>query len=267
MIFGLNYQSSSRYETIFFVIYLDKIDEYSPTLTLSNIFACQLVFFMFLFFIGSACELSVVFSYRSRYPSTYFTYADLAKIKKFSASNCYNVTDLPCSLQTSINFYFILVKCLLVYYSSIIIGMIYVFHCTVRSSSCLLSLYIIIVIIFGTDFILFFDCIFSFIGGLFMPLLIMFMLLEVFLPHNVDDPLGKICGFNVSEGSLYEFLENDTSKSARFYRWVQKMKKQWNIKEEKLILTAIAVVITIIGITIHFIYCSSPSSSEKKLHL
>jgi hypothetical protein len=41
---------------------------------------------------------------------------------------------------------------------------------------------------------------------------------------------------------FYEFLLNDTSKRARFYRWAKKMKKKWNIQEEKLIISIITIV-------------------------
>ncbi|CAF1368621.1 unnamed protein product [Rotaria sordida] len=38
---------------------------------------------------------------------------------------------------------------------------------------------------------------------------------------------------------LNESLVDGHSKRARFYRWAKKIKKQWNIKEEKLIITLI----------------------------
>jgi hypothetical protein len=76
-----------------------------------------------------------------------------------------------------------------------------------------------------------------------------------YLSGNVDDPLSVICGHNISSNDLHEFLLNDTSKRARFYRWTHKMKKKWNIKEEKLIISIIFIVMMSIAsaIILHYI--------------
>jgi hypothetical protein len=74
----------------------------------------------------------------------------------------------------------------------------------------------------------------------------MFSTLEAYMPHYDPDPLHtfyKRMGFSHDPG----FLLNGHSKSARFYRWVKKIKKEWNIKEDKLIVTAIfCLIVTII---------------------
>jgi hypothetical protein len=76
-----------------------------------------------------------------------------------------------------------------------------------------------------------------------------------YLSENVDDPFSVICGHNISPNDLHEFLLNDTSKRARFYRWTNKMKKKWNIKEEKLIISIISIVMMSIAsaIILHYI--------------
>ncbi|CAF2856199.1 unnamed protein product [Rotaria sp. Silwood2] len=74
------------------------------------------------------------------------------------------------------------------------------------------------------------------------------------MPLNVDDPLSILCSPDEPSIDCYEFLRTDTSKRARFYRWIHKMKNQWNIEEEKLIVTTIAAVITTIFCIIIVIY-------------
>jgi hypothetical protein len=212
--------------------------------------------------IGPVCQVWVVNFYLAKYLSYHVTHARLAKLQIFPGDNCSKLTDVACALQTSyVNVYFFLVKCLLVYYLSIVIMMIYVWHRTVRSSFCLSSIYIIILIIFSSDLILY-DHI-CLLGLLVcFSLFVMFVLLEALMPHYVDDPLSLLCGYNVSSDDLYEFLENDTSKRARFYRWTNKIKQQWNIKEEKLIITAIVGGITSIVVTIVTVYSFSSVPSE-----
>lgn len=81
----------------------------------------------------------------------------------------------------------------------------------------------------------------------------MFLWLEVHLPHDHSDPLSLLCEtIAPPTRDLYEYLLNDHSKHARFYRWVKKMKKQWNIEEEKLVITVIAGAIVCLFITIIF---------------
>ncbi|CAF3546717.1 unnamed protein product [Rotaria sp. Silwood1] len=64
------------------------------------------------------------------------------------------------------------------------------------------------------------------------------------MPYYIEDPLGLLCTSHVSSSDRYEFLQNDISISTRFYRWVKKTKKQWNIEEEKLIITIVVFIVS-----------------------
>jgi len=80
-----------------------------------------------------------------------------------------------------------------------------------------------------------------------------FAKLAVLMPHSNPDPLSILCGHDVPLKNRYEFLQNDNSKCARFYRWAKKMKIQWNIEEEKLIITIIVgVIASILTIIVSF---------------
>ena len=71
-------------------------------------------------------------------------------------------------------------------------------------------------------------------------------LLEAAMLHNDFDPVCTFCWRMISPHNS-GFLLNDHSKSARFCRWVKRIKKEWNIQEQKLIVIAISrVTITII---------------------
>ncbi len=104
-------------------------------------------------------------------------------------------------------------------------------------------LFVITVIVFGTDLILYFDHAVYVSSVVCLSLVVNFSSLMAYLFQNVEDPLSVLCGHNILSNDLYEFLLNDTSKRACFYRWAKKMKKKWNIKEEKLIISIIAIVI------------------------
>ncbi len=218
------------------------------------IYVFQCVLFFVLFMIGLLCGTSYISSYSNRYKSYSFTYARLAEFKRTLANGCSNLTDLPCSLQMDINIYFFWTKFMLIYYSSIIIAMIYIWHRTVRLFSCFFALFVMTVIIFGTNRILLSEQIVYIssmvCGGLFS----VFSSFAIYIPHILKDPLSVLCGYHVPLDDRYEFLQNGTSKHARFYQWVKKLKKQWNIEEEKLIITAIAGIITSIIIIILSVY-------------
>ncbi|CAF5129593.1 unnamed protein product, partial [Rotaria sp. Silwood1] len=81
--------------------------------------------------------------------------------------------------------------------------MIYTWHQTIRLLSCIFALLVIIVIVFGTDLVLYFDEIFN----------------ASSMPYYIEDPLGLLCTSHVSSSDRYEFLQNDISISTRFYRW------------------------------------------------
>jgi len=218
------------------------------------IFILQFILFLFLYIVGFVCGL--IYMVDDCVPNAcYFsTYARLAKLETTSAVDCSNLTDPLCSRQMRIYVYFFKVKMLIIYYSSIIISMVYTWHRTVRLLSCFFVLFVITVIVFGTDLILYFD------NAVYVSSIVCFSLVTSFsslmahLSQNVEDPLSVLCGYNILSNDLYEFLLNDTSKRARFYRWAKKMKKQWNIKEEKLIISIIAIIIISIGSAIAPVY-------------
>ena len=85
-----------------------------------------------------------------------------------------------------------------------------------------------------------------------------FATLSVFIPHNLEDPLSVLCGYHVPMDYRYAFLQNDTSLCARFYRSAKKMKKQWNIEEEKLYVTTVVGIITSVIIIILCVYVLFP---------
>ena len=188
------------------------------------------------------------------------THARLMKLEITSTIDCSDPTDSVCSRQTRIYVHFFNVKMLIIYYSAIIISMIYTWHCTVRLRACFLVLFLTVLIVFGTDLILYLDHAVYVSSVVCVSIIVIFSTLMAHLLQNVDDPLSVICGQNVSSNDLYEFLLNDTSKRACFYRWAKKMKKKWHIKEEKLILSIITIVLVSIIVGIISIYVS-PSHS------
>ena len=92
----------------------------------------QYFFFTFLFMIGFIGEPLLFDHYRVKYTSYSLTNPHLIDFKTILVSNCSNPTDLPCSLQIHIDAYFFLYKLLLLYNLSIVIGMTYTWHRTVR---------------------------------------------------------------------------------------------------------------------------------------
>lgn len=143
----------------------------------------------------------------------------------------------------NIHVYFFWTKFVLVYYSWIIIHIIYTWHRAVRLSSCYFVLFVITIFIFCTDLILYFDRIFAISSAVCLTQLALGIYLEALMPHNADDQLRELCERITLPKILNESLHNGHSKRARFYQWAKKMKKEWNIKEEKLIITAITNII------------------------
>ena len=144
-------------------------------------------------------------------------------------------------------------KCLVVYHLSIIIGMIYAWHCTIRFLSSLLVFVSLTGIIVGTDLVLYSYQIAPISYSVCAMLIFTFAVLEVFVSHYVPDPLNVLREYDSPWNKRYEYLQNDTSTSPRFYRWAKKMNKRWNIEEEKLNMTTIVDII-ISGICIIFVY-------------
>jgi hypothetical protein len=128
--------------------------------------------------------------------------------------------------------------------------MIYTWHRTVRLWFCLVAGLFIAIIIFDTNLIQYFDRLHVNSCVICSALLMIFPCLEAYVPYDSEDPLSVLCEITASPNDLYEYLLNNHSKRARLYRWAKRMKKQWNIEEEKLIITIIVVVITSIVIAI-----------------
>jgi hypothetical protein len=210
-------------------------------------------FFFILFIIGNFCASLFVEHYRREYASYSFTHTGLVELQTSLIDNCSNLTDLPCSLQMHINVYFLSVKCVLLYYLSIVIGMAYTWHRTVRFSHCVYAFFIIAVIIFRTGLVFYFDRIVEITFITCVSLVQMFSALQALMPYNAHDPLRELCQRITEPNNPNGFLLDGHSKRARFYRWAKKIKKQWNIEEEKLIVTAIAGIISFI-IVILFAY-------------
>ncbi|CAF5074363.1 unnamed protein product [Rotaria sp. Silwood1] len=170
-----------------------------------GILILQFILFFLLLMMGFFFGAFYVHYYLLKYKSYSFTNARLVAFETTLVNGCSNITDLPCSLQMYINVYFFRTKFALVYLYSIVIIMIYTWHQTIRLLSCIFALLVIIVIVFGTDLVLYFDEIFN----------------ASSMPYYIEDPLGLLCTSHVSSSDRYEFLQNDISISTRFYRWFQ----------------------------------------------
>lgn len=190
--------------------------------------------------------------YHCQYAPYSFTNVRLIEFRRTLVNGCSNLTDLPCSLQMDINVYFFWLRFILIYYSSIVIIQIYICHDTVRLLSCFSALSLIIIIIFRTDLILVhYNKIFRITSVVCGGIIWLIPMISVCLSRNQADPLSLLCASHVSPNDLYEFLQNDTSKCARFYRWAKKMMKQWNIEEEKFIINIfITGIISIVAIIV-----------------
>ena len=216
---------------------------------------CRSCLFLVLCLCGTMCGMFYIIHYRILYQPYSSTYPRIAEFQTILVNNCLDFTDLPCSLLTDINAFFFWTKLLLIYYSFLIIAMIYTNYRTVRLLSCIFTLLVITGIIHGTDLVLYVDhidhvsCILC--GHLIM---VIGLLSGYFQKHTAEDLLIQFCAYNVSSDDRYQFLENSISKRARFYRRVNKMKKQWNIKQDKLIITVIIGTITSIFSVIVSVY-------------
>jgi hypothetical protein len=159
-----------------------------------------------------------------------------------------------CSIQMNINPYFFSTKLALIYYSLVVIAMIYTWHQTVRLSSCFFALLVITIIIFGTDLVLISDIILFYSYMMCSLLFFSFAALKaIYIPENIEITLYTLYEPNMSLTDWYKFLQNDTSICAYFCRWVKRTKKKWNI-EEKLIISTIVGLITCIITIILCVY-------------
>jgi hypothetical protein len=190
------------------------------------IFSLQFILFCFLFIVGFIYGLLYTADYCVPHACYFSTHARLAKLQTTSIDGCSDLTDPDCFRQRSIYNFFFRVRLLIIYYSSIIIAMVYMWHRTVRLSWCFFVLLVVTVIVFCTDLIIYYDQVVYISSTICFFLVLHYPLLMAYLSENVDDPFSVICGHNISPNDLHEFLLNDTSKRARFYRWTNKMKKK-----------------------------------------
>ena len=172
-----------------------------------------------------------------------YPHARLTRLEKALITDCFNLADPTCSRQIYISNHYFKVRLLLIYFSSVFIMMIYTWHRTVRLKSCFFAVSVITVLIFGIDFVLYFNQPACVVISVFFMLIFWYPLLIAFLSNNNENPLSLLCGIDVPLDNLDEFLQNSLSKRARFYRWAKHMKKKWNIKEEKLIISIISIII------------------------
>ena len=214
---------------------------------LIQIVTFQHLCFCLLFLVGSYSHTGYVFLENAKYRRYSFTHARLAELKTTLVNGCSNLTNLPCSLQMNINSYFFWSKFLIIYYLSIIIAMTYTWHRTVRFSHCVITFFLLLYIIFRTDLILHFDGIVYVTFVMCFKSFCTFSFLEGLMPHNIRDPWRAFCETIASACGHDTCLLYGHSKCARFYQWTMRMKKQWNIKEEKLIITFIVEIITSIS--------------------
>jgi hypothetical protein len=143
---------------LIYSLYLEQSDQQNYKVDMTPVF--QFFLFLFLSIIGWLCAVPYIDYTQIKYHSYSFTNARLITFKSTLTNGCSNLTDLPCSLQMYINDYFFWTQFILIYYSSIVITMIYIWHRTVRLSACIIAFFIIVDIVYGSDRILVFDEIF-----------------------------------------------------------------------------------------------------------
>ena len=228
----------------------------------------QLVLFLILTFLGgyripiyTQCEYF-------EYKLYYFANALFIKFQTTFGHVYSNLTDQSCSIPMNINPHSFPIKLALTYHSLLVIAMLYTWHQTIRLSSCILTSLVIVMIIFGTNLVLIYDQIqtVSFImsGAFYTSFSIV---TATYIPGYIEISLHQLCEPKMSFDDWYIHLQNGTSTCARFYRWIKRTEKQWNI-EEKLILTIILTPISLsIAMTLYLYMVPSESSTEHDIHL
>jgi hypothetical protein len=225
--------------------------------------ASQTILFGLLSAIGWAFVLFYQMPYWGEYRFYCFTHPRLIEFKTTRTNSCSNLINLPCSLQMYIDIYFFWSKFLLLYFLSIFIGTIYTWHRTVHFSHCVITLSVLADIIFRTDLVLYYDWIVAITPAFCLVFVGVFSVLEAFMPHISHDQLYTLCERLARPHTFDECLFDGHSKLARFYRWAMKMKRQWNIKEEKLIITSIVGMIASIILVTTWIFFIHFNSSKK----
>lgn len=229
-------------QDLFIVFHLEHVD--LRHIRQLVVFGLQLILFIFLYLIGHICGLVYMHDDCLSNACYFSTHARLLKLERTMAIDCSDPTNSVCSHQTRIYAHFFKVKMLITYYSAIIITMVYIWHRTVRLLACFLVLFLIVLIVFCTDLILYLDNAVYVSSMVCVSIIVSLSTLMAHLFQNIEDLLSVVCGQNVPSDDLYEFLLNDTSKRACFYRWTKKLKKKWHIEEEKLILSIITIVLS-----------------------
>lgn len=153
-----------------------------------------------------------------------------------------NPTDPLCSHQTQNNIHY-WTRILVLYSMSIPILALYVWHRSVRFWHFALVFCMLAYVLYYTSFVLYFE---TFVYDAFFTSLITFMAfsgVHGLVPDDCDDPLRALCEDMVRPLMLDEFFPNGNSMSARFYRWMKKIKVQSGIEEEKLFITFVFGII------------------------
>lgn len=218
------------------MFHLDELYAYMKQLLKSADFQHGLFFLLLL--MGIMGEVHWFSIYGCRCMPYVSTNLRLAALRPALTNDHFGLTNLSGPLPIEIDGYSFWLKFFILYFMSIMIGMIYACHSTVRYSHCLFVFSILGTVIFHTDLVFYSNRI-SVVAPvacfLFSTASFIF---EDFMPHKSSDPLFELCEKFASPIDSNTILHGD-SKCARFYQWVTKVKRKWGIREEKLIFTLI----------------------------
>ncbi|CAF3474693.1 unnamed protein product [Rotaria sp. Silwood2] len=103
-----------------------------------------------------------------------------------------NLSLLP-SLYINTNIDFYRDKLLFMFYTSILILLIYLWHRTARLITCLFLIIILLILTFATDILLYSDNIIIIADNVCIFLILTMITLELCMPHVCDDPLLWLC--------------------------------------------------------------------------
>ncbi|CAM4803917.1 unnamed protein product [Rotaria magnacalcarata] len=193
-------------------------------------------------------SLPVLFYQVPSFDEKYVVYrsnlAVLAKLKSSLINNYCNLS-LPPSLYINTNVDFYRGKHSLMFYTSTLILLVYLWHRTVRLIPCLFLIIILSILTFSTNFLLYSDNIIIIADNVNIFLIFTMIALELCMPHICDDPLLWLCLAIYDTPAHYrdtDILEKN-NKVKWIYERIKNMKSFWNIQEEKLFITAIVLPI------------------------
>ena len=192
---------------------------------------------------------AVIYMRHSRVRDVFYSlkYGGLFKPQIYTFDDCVDLSAFPCYTRSDMNAYVFWTKFVVIYYLSIIVAMIYTWHRTIRLSSCLFVLLVSMIAIVRTELILYFNQIVPLCFMICFMLIFTFATLEMYVPHRFQDPLSVFCAYHSPPYQHCEYLKNDISRPARFYRWTKKMKKQWNIEDEKIFIsTFVGIIVSVL---------------------